>query len=98
MSEQAPEPTPTPEPTPEPTPAPEAPERPTGDEAGMTEQEIRDAGLTIDVPYETGPGASGPIRYADDAGEEWVPEPGWEDRLAGGPGTTPEDEEEAPAE
>ncbi len=31
----------------------------------MTESEIRDAGLAIDVPFETPPVAKGPIRYSN---------------------------------
>jgi hypothetical protein len=43
---------------------------------GMTEQEIRDAGLAIDVPYESGQPEPERLRYAD-LGMPWTPPDGW---------------------
>lgn len=52
---------------------------------GMTEQEIRDAGLKIDLPYESPPGDAAPLQYADDLPDEkgWTPPDGF--TIAGVP-------------
>jgi hypothetical protein len=45
----------------------------------MSEQQIRDAGLAIDVPYESPPGNPAPLQYADDLPDEkgWQPPEGF---------------------
>jgi hypothetical protein len=69
---------------------PDAPETPTPDAAGtapssgstanikpgMTEQEIRDAGVAIDVPFESGSPEPERLRYAD-LGKTWTPPDDW---------------------
>lgn len=56
---------------------------------GMTEQEIRDAGLAIDVPFETGPGLER-LKYADLGPEKsYTPPPGWEPGQPIPPGWKP---------
>lgn len=53
---------------------PQASELPAG---GMTETQIRDAGMRIDVPFEAGSPA--PLRYRKGAGKQtWTPPPGWD--------------------
>jgi hypothetical protein len=60
---------------------------PTADQINdsMTEQEIRDAGLKIDLPYESPPGAPEPLQYANDIAPEkgWTPPEGF--TIAGVP-------------
>jgi hypothetical protein len=53
---------------------------------GMSEQEIRDAGLAVDVPYESGSPEPERLRYAD-LGMTWTPPEGWppEDPAAAQP-------------
>jgi hypothetical protein len=56
----------------------------------MTEQEIRDAGLMIDVPYET-TGEPERLKYANLGPEKkWTPPPGWPPEQ-GQPTPTPEE-------
>lgn len=43
---------------------------------GMSEQEIRDAGLAIDVPFESGEPQPERLRYAD-LGMSWTPPDNW---------------------
>lgn len=43
---------------------------------GMSEQQIRDAGLAIDVPFESGESAPERLQYAD-LGKTWTPPDGW---------------------
>lgn len=43
---------------------------------GMSEQEIRDAGLAVDVPFESGDPKPERLRYAD-LGMKWTPPAGW---------------------
>jgi hypothetical protein len=42
----------------------------------MTEREIRDAGLAIDVPFESGEPQPERLKYAD-LGQTWTPPDGW---------------------
>lgn len=39
-------------------------------EAGMSSAELADAGIAIDLPYESPPGQPEPLAYADDLGDE----------------------------
>lgn len=54
--------------------------KPSGDSAtikpAMNESEIRQAGLAIDVPYESGQSEPERLTYAD-LGQTWTPPDGW---------------------
>jgi hypothetical protein len=53
-------------------------------EGAMSEGDIRDAGLPVDLPYEI-PGPVG-LRYADTGQQEWTPPPDWRQGLPPLPG------------
>lgn len=56
----------------------------------MNETEIRAAGLTVDVPHETGTGKDR-LKYADlGSGKKWTPPEGWPDNAPVSATTTPE--------
>jgi hypothetical protein len=66
----------------EPTPTPDEAAADGGDassgavQPGMSETQIRDAGLAIDVPFESGEPAPQRFKYAD-LGKPWTPPEGW---------------------
>jgi len=51
-------------------------------EGAMNEQQIRDAGLAIDVPFEAPMPVA--LKYKDTGQQVWTPPPGWQDQVAGG--------------
>jgi hypothetical protein len=51
----------------------------------MTLEQIKAAGLAVDVPSEIPDPPTGPIEYQEGVGsEQWKPEDGWQEKLATG--------------
>ena len=54
-------------------------------EPRMSEQEIRQAGLAVEVPYEMPEPTDEPLQY-EDLGKTWTPPPGWPPTTESGVG------------
>jgi hypothetical protein len=62
-----------------PEPPPSMAQQPDDSSAGMTEQQIRDAGLRIDVPFESPLPVD--LKYKDTGQQAWTPPPGFRQGL-----------------
>jgi hypothetical protein len=71
---------------PDPTTAGQTADSVSGIRPAMSEQEIRDAGIAIDVPFESGEPNPQRLRYAN-LGKQWTPPEDW--TPGGGAGTEP---------